>query len=255
MLRSVMGADATATELLLALVLVMSRTNMIAHSELKLTAVQTKEFHKLLRRYRKGEPLAYLLGRQPFYALDFEVNKHTLVPRPETEWLVEQAVQLLRKNPGIHSVVDVGTGSGCIIISVWNSLTVPQRARLKWFATDISQAALNMAKGNAQRLKTNTIKFVKDDLIKKTGAHLVGSTLILANLPYLPQKDYQNASVSVRKFEPKSALEAGIDGLRYYRQLILQMKKLPTQSWQSLWEIDPCHSKKLKGLLKKNFHS
>lgn len=240
-------------ELLLSYVLGKSRTYVIAHPEIKLTKNQQRKYHILLKRLKQGEPLAYLLKSQPFYGLDFFVDKHVLIPRPETEWLVERTLDILKRNKKIKTVIDIGTGSGCIIISLAKNISRPD---IKFLATDISKKALSVAKKNAKLHNVN-INFLHGDLLKPMlrayGLQLIAPVLIVANLPYLTADDYKNASVGVRKFEPKKALYAGQDGLKYYGEFIKQLKKFGLNKLYCVWEIDPCHSQKLKMLIKKTF--
>lgn len=246
-------------EFLLANIVKKDRTFLFTHPERRLVPTTVRKYRKLIARRARGEPLAYLTGAQPFYGLDFLVSHYVLIPRPETEWLVEQAHATLHEHPEIRTVIDLGTGSGAIAITFWKSLPPKQRRLLRWYATDISASALAVARLNAKRHQARTIRFLQGDLLKPfTGRRYADNlpptapTLLLANLPYLTTDDYRATATSGnKKCEPKIALEAGQDGLRYYRRLVAQISKTNPSVYYCLWEIDPCHSQTLQALIKK----
>ena len=248
-------------ELLFAALLRKDRSYLLAHGEDVVQPRHVQAYLRLLLRRERGEPLAYLTGVQPFYGLDFLVYQHVLIPRPETEWLVEQAHTALHEHPEIRTIIDLGTGSGAIIIALWKSLPFNQRRLLSWCATDVSAPALTVARLNAKRHKTRIVRFLQADLLKPfmdrrnaDSLPLIAPILLLANLPYLTTDDYRATAASgKKKFEPKIALEAGQDGLRYYRRLVAQIAKMHGLTFHCLWEIDPCHSKKLLTLVQKTF--
>jgi len=264
-------------EILLAHLLKKERPFIISHGEKKITKRTAQHFARLIQRKNRGEPLAYLLGQQPFYGLNFIVNRRVLIPRPESEWLVEKSIEILRQRRDINTIIDVGTGSGCIIISLLKNLTPARQRRMTAYATDISPAALTVAKRNAKTHNITKIKFLHGNLLKPTNYLPADAThqalqagklpmlrsatqgkqaasspvLLLANLPYLSTKDYNRAPLSVRRFEPEQALLAGHDGLKYYRALVKAMARHPQTTFYCLWEIDPHHAKQLAQLVKK----
>lgn len=208
-------------ELLLARALSCSKEDVYLRHSQAISSAQLKKFRSFILRRRAHEPVAYIIESKPFFSLDFRVKKGvTLIPRPDTEVLVEHALQILDKKDWTDAdIIDVGTGSGAIAVSIASN---KKDARIQ--ATDISPKALAIAKENA---KTHTvlsrISFSKSNLLpKKLGEkqHLV----ILANLPYVPKKEWQVLPKHIKKYEPKSALIAGEDGLDYYKALLKQLK-------------------------------
>ncbi len=225
--------DSLDLELLVAHELKKSREFVLAHPESTVTSKQESAISKLLRKRLRNEPLAYILGQKEFYGLDFKVTRDTLIPRPETELLVEQALQqisVIRNNP--LSIIDVGTGSGNIIISIAkNSGQLSMNNKnARYFAIDISEKALKVAKYNAKKHALTKIKFLRgnllDPLIRNLKLEIRNSKiLILANLPYLSREIYSAATPTVKNFEPKSALYSPKAGLAHYEKLLKQIKK------------------------------
>ncbi|HMQ01512.1 MAG TPA: peptide chain release factor N(5)-glutamine methyltransferase [Candidatus Doudnabacteria bacterium] len=216
-------------ELLLGHALKQSKEFLYLHPNAKLSALQAKRLNSFARRRRAGVPIAYLLGTKNFYGLSFKVNRSTLIPRPETEWLVEHAIKLLAKKIGTPQVLDIGTGSGCIAISIAKNYP-----KAKVFATDISEKALVVAKSNARAHRTQ-VKFTKQNLMtgdKKT------YDIIIANLPYVPTADYK-ANFANLKYEPKSALVDSISNFAIYKKLLIQVPARLKLGGILLLEIDP----------------
>jgi release factor glutamine methyltransferase len=198
-------------ELLLLHLLGKDKAWLMAHRDEELAANKAVTYTQLLERRRAGEPIQYITGETEFYGLPFRVTRDVLIPRPETEHLVEKTLALAAglREP---SIVDVGTGSGCIAVALANKL--PQ-ARIT--AIDLSAAALAAAKENAQRNRA-AIRFLQGDLLAPVaGEHF---DLVVSNPPYVPNADRASLSVEVRDFEPAMALFAGDDGLEVYRSLI-----------------------------------
>jgi release factor glutamine methyltransferase len=233
--------DPLDLELLIALAINKPREFILAHPEYQLMRNQELGIRNFVKRRMRGEPLAYILGQKEFYGLNFRANKSTLIPRPETELLVEEALNLLRsmlRNKLRNTtVVDVGTGSGNIIISIANALEnfKFQISNFKFFGLDISTNALKIARQNAKIHKVNKkIKFLTGNLLdplfkaNKLTKLKVNQLLIVANLPYLSKSIYGSAPKSVRKFEPRSALLSGKSGLAHYEKLFKQIKLLVT---------------------------
>ena len=233
-------------ELILAYVLKKSREFIIAHPEHKLTKSQITNSKLLIKKRLKGVPIAYLTGHKEFYGLNFKVNKNVLIPRPETELMVDETLKITN---GKTIIADIGTGSGCIIITLAGLIK-----NCKLFGIDISEKALAVAKQNAKLNNAyKKIKFLKGDLLEpilKNKKFVIGnsSLVILANLPYLTPTQIKN-SPSIKR-EPKLALAAGSDGLKYYRRLFKQIKMLHNISYV-LCEIDPSQTLKIKQLIKR----
>ena len=208
------GLDASV---LIAHVINQPRTWVMAHPELGLTAEQQKELDDSLARLERGESFPYVLGHWEFFGLDLEVTPDVLIPRPETELLVEKAIVWLQKSPVRRAIADVGTGSGAIAVSI--AVNVPGTRVL---AADISYKALEVAQKNAIKFDViNRIDFVQCDLLPShieslpTELHF---DLICANLPYIPTKTLHNLPIFGR--EPTLALDGGMDGLDPIRRLL-----------------------------------
>jgi release factor glutamine methyltransferase len=200
-------------ETLLLHLLRQNRAWLLTNLDAQASPESQSAFDKLIARRRSGEPIQYITGTAEFFGLPFAVSPHVLVPRPETEHLVEE-VALLASAFKRPTIADIGTGSGAIAIALAHSLP---DARI--FATDLSPDALSIARTNAaQNHVSDRISFFEGDLL----APLAGNTfsIIASNPPYIPLSDFQSLSVEVREFEPHAALFAGEDGLAIYRRLI-----------------------------------
>ena len=201
-------------ELLLMHQLRKQRAWLIAHPRKELSAEAQDQYEALVRRRLAGEPIQYIIGECEFYSLPFRVTPDVLIPRPETEHLVEKVSELvpLFRKPRI---VDVGTGSGAIAIALAHDWSPPAELT----AMDISEAALEVARWNAKRIGfADRIRFLEGDLL----APVVGERfdIVVSNPPYVPDTDRALIAVEVREYEPALALFAGEDGLDVYRRLI-----------------------------------
>jgi release factor glutamine methyltransferase len=203
-------------QLILAHVLDRPRTWILAHPETPLSAPQLASVEEAVSRLDAGEPLPYILGHWEFFGLDLNVTPDVLIPRPETELLVEKAIAWLQGSLERRTIADVGTGSGAIAISL--ALQFPD-ARI--LATDISAAALEVAKRNAKKFDVHhQIDFVECDLLpekSEIGNRKSEIDLLCANLPYIPTKTLHSLPIYGR--EPSLALDGGEDGLDIYRRL------------------------------------
>lgn len=204
------GLSSLDAQLLLARILDTTRTGLIAHDERQLSAVEEHRWHDALARRTDGEPLAYLLGEKEFAGLMLEVTSDVLVPRPETETLVDWAVELLvAMPPGQRSLVDLGTGSGAI------ALAVAARCRdARVTATDASPTALAVARRNAARHGAR-VEFVAGSWWQPLGDRTFD--LVLSNPPYIAAGDPHLAAL---RHEPAAALTPGGDGLGALRQIV-----------------------------------
>jgi release factor glutamine methyltransferase len=193
------------------------RTWVMAHSELKLTPDQQSQLEGSIARLEHGESFPYVLGHWEFFGLDLDITKDVLIPRPETELLVEKAIAWLQASPERRTVADIGTGSGAIAVTI--AMHVPE-ARI--LATDISHAALKVAKQNAEKFHVyHCIDFLQCDLLPQHIDSLSTEThfdLICANLPYIPTQTLRQLPIFGR--EPTLALDGGEDGLDLYRRLL-----------------------------------
>lgn len=255
------------SQILLGHLLKVSEEELLIHDDKPLEIHQYKTYQDLLERRLKHEPIAQIIGEKEFYGLRYKINKHVLIPRPETEMLVEQAIfetKHLEKKFGPHDYViaDIGTGSGNIIISIAKNLATHASHKKEnlphFYGVDVDEETLNLAQQNAELNDvSNHIYFVLGNLIQPIGKHI---DLLLANLPYLPKSDYLNSPLDVRLYEPELALVGGDDGLDLYRELLDQVKRhySPHQdpdhtSMTLLFEIDPSQPRALESALKERF--
>ena len=199
------------SELILSEILRISREKILVSSDKKLKNTHVLSFNKLLKRRLHSEPIAYILKRKEFFSKNFYVNKNTLIPRPDTELLVEKILKVYKKkNPYI---LDIGTGSGCIILSLLQNIE-----NSRGVAIDISKKALDLAKKNAQKMKLNKkCKFVHKPIEKIYGYKF---DLIVSNPPYIPVSQIKNLSKDIKQFEPRNALDGGNDGLDVIKKVI-----------------------------------
>jgi release factor glutamine methyltransferase len=247
-------------DILLSFAIKKDKVFLHTHPEEKISESAISRFKKLAKKRLSGEPIAYLLGRKEFYGNIFNVNKHVLVPRPETELIIEIVLPLLKNSQKNITVIDVGTGSGCIIITL-AKLTDGQdkKQKIKFFGTDISEKALVVARQNARRHKMGKkINFLQGNLLQPlfdssiNQKYLKNPQIIIANLPYLTSQQIKN-SPDIKK-EPRLSLFGGQDGLKYYRQMfkqISQIKKIYKSDYLVLSEIDPAQKNIFEKLIRK----
>lgn len=243
-------------EVLLSHALGRDRISLLSHSEDVVTPRTLKRYRDFLARAAKHEPIAYIIGAREFYGRDFFVGPGVLIPRPETELLVEYAID--RINTSLTSrkkiaVIDVGTGSGAIIESVFLSLesSVVQK-NISWFAVDSEIDTLRYARKNARHHQISAIQFMKSDLLTRVSKRLAGhdELFVLGNLPYLSNTIYRLAAPNVKRYEPKSALLSGRDGLDHYRRLMTELVAISRTGVKINFflEISPEQAKKLATL-------
>jgi len=200
-------------ELLLMRVLGRDRAWMLAYWRDEIDTGCSIPYHSAIERRRAGEPIQYITGEAEFYGLPFHVNRQVLIPRPETEHLVEKAIELAA-GFARPRIVDVGTGSGAIAVALARGL--PSSIVT---AIDLSPAALEVAKNNAARNDVAArIRFLEGDLLAPAAA--AQFDMVVSNPPYVPEADRAALAVEVRDYEPSQALFAGLDGLDVYRRLI-----------------------------------
>jgi release factor glutamine methyltransferase len=197
--------------LLLAHVLDRDRAWIAAHGNAPLTREQALAFDALARRRRDGEPVAYLTGRREFFGLDLEITPDVLIPRPETELLVELALTWLGQEASAR-VLDLGSGSGAVALAL-----ARQRPRSKFVGTDVSAAAVALARRNSERLGIANATFIESDWFASVPPERFA--LIVANPPYVAEEDPHLGRGDLR-FEPESALASGSDGLEAIRAIV-----------------------------------
>ncbi len=248
------------TELLLAFLLNKSREFLLTHPEVKISPKICQKFRLLESKRLNNWPIAYLTGVKEFYGFDFKVNPAVLTPRPETEKIVEDIVAIAKSSALKPIIIDIGTGSGAIIVSAAKELKRSAPAayrRAEFLAVDISGKALKIAEQNAHNHKlAGKIKFYRGNLItplRLDKRDLSGHELIIAaNLPYLTKAQIKK-SPSISR-EPILALDGGSDGLRYYRELFKQLSSLiKIGNIRIICEIDDSQAKKIKELTNKYF--
>jgi release factor glutamine methyltransferase len=210
-----------AAELLLMHALNRDRTFLYAHPEAQIDPAQLEKFDSQIKKRAAGTPTQYLTGHQEFWGMDFEVTPDVLIPRPETEHVIEVALSRIgesrRNNP--LRIADVGTGSGCIAVAL-----AKEFPNAEIFATDISSKALAVAKRNATRHNfANRITFTECNLLEGIPQQ-PQLNLIVSNPPYVARKDAPSLPTDVREHEPELALFAGEDGMEIYPRLIAQAK-------------------------------
>jgi len=207
-------------ELLLARSLNLRREGLYTHLHDELKEREKEALEKLIQRRISGEPLQYILGHQEFWSIDFKVDPRVLIPRPETELLVEQSLLILSENSlrGTPSVLEIGTGSGAIAIAL-----AKEAKNIFLVATDISRDALVLAKENAESAGVqHQIKFVNGDLFDPLcpSKERKPFDLILSNPPYIVRHEIGSLAKEVRDYEPTIALDGGEDGLESYRRIV-----------------------------------
>jgi release factor glutamine methyltransferase len=276
-------------DLLLEFVLKKTRENLLTHPEVKIPLRQLIKLKYFLRQLQKNKPINYIIGRKEFYGLDFKINSHTLIPRPETEQMIDLTKKIIINSLQNNSqtkftFIDLGTGSGNIIITLAKYI---QRAY--FYASDISRKALAVAKINTQYHQVN-IKFTEGNLLepfkkllttRKTTPIISGCCgnvsahcsklspadvkkkvlIITANLPYLSTKIYNSTAQNIKDYEPIEALVSGKDGLNHYRHLLNQLntlcknKKFSFSKVYLLLEISPEQKTKIAQEIEQIFPS
>jgi release factor glutamine methyltransferase len=229
-----------STKILLSFVTGIPKIEFITHPHAEISTTMTEWFKDLVQRRASGEPIAYLIGEKEFYGLTFKVSEHVLIPRPETEILIEWFGQ--RFGDQRLAVCDVGTGSGAIAVALKKNFPC-----LDVTAVDVSSQALEMARENIKSHEVN-IQTLESNLLEQvTGPFDV----IVANLPYVPEDDIANLSQEVQN-EPKLALASGKDGLDHYRNLIPQLKGKLKQGGSVFFEYGIGQTQRLISLLQEH---
>lgn len=202
----------------------------------------------VLKRRIKGEPIQYILGKADFMGLEFDVTPDVLIPRPETELLVETAVRSLTPNSKLRTIniLDIGTGSGCIAVTLAKSIK-----KVLVYATDFSQGALAVAVKNAKKLEVdNKIKFIHSDLFSNPQLRTASYDLIISNPPYIPSSQIKKLQRELQ-FEPRASLDGGRDGLKLIKKIIKQSQEFLNANGLLIMEIGFGQAKAVKNLFSK----
>ena len=231
------------SEILLSKVLKKEREKIIINQHERVSSKEMLEFSDLIKRRSLNEPIAYIIKEKEFWSKKFFVNNHTLIPRPETELMVEKLSQIF-KNKSI-SILDIGTGSGCILISLLSELK-----HSKGLGIDISIKALHVAKKNA--LKHNIINNVI--FLRRSFTHIYNKKfdLIVSNPPYIKRKDIKNLDADVKRYEPLLALDGGNDGLDVIKKVIYKANYILKIKGMLALEIGNEQYRKVSKILNKN---
>ena len=235
------------TEILLAEVLGSSREYIILNNHKNLDKIKLDHFKKLVKERANRKPIAYLLNKKDFWDSEFYVNKNTLIPRPDTEIVIEEILRLTKYKTKLN-ILDIGVGSGCILLSIL-------RERKDFYGTgiDISKKSLEISKINARNLNVEQrIKFYKSDIDNFSKGKY---DLIISNPPYIKSCDLKYLEKDVINFEPKLALDGGLDGLSVIRKVINKSSELIKRNGKFILEIGFNQKNKVIKLLnKKGFY-
>ena len=222
-----------------------SREYFLLNEKNKFTKKEFKKFNKLLKQRNNRQPLAQIINKKEFWKKNLYIDGNVLIPRPESEHLVEETINLI-KDEANYSILDIGCGSGCLIISI-----LLERIKCRGTALDVSKKAIKVSKINAKMQHIeNRIKFIHSDIDKL----IVGKyDLIVTNPPYISKHKIKYLDDEVRIFEPKLALDGGIDGLSKIKNIILKSSKLIKRGGKLIIEIGFDQKFKVQEMLKKNF--
>ena len=222
-----------------------SREHFLLNEKSKFTKKEFNKFNKLLKQRNNRQPLAQIINKKEFWKKNLYIDGNVLIPRPESEHLVEETINLI-KDEANYSILDIGCGSGCLIISI-----LLERIKCRGTALDVSKKAIKVSKINAKMQHIqNRIKFIHSDIDKV----IVGKyDLIVTNPPYINKHKIKYLDEEVRIFEPKLALDGGIDGLSKIKDIILKSSKLIKRGGKLIIEIGFDQKLKVQEILKKNF--
>tara|TARA_Y100001970_G_scaffold287177_1_gene411177 strand:+ start:7912 stop:8754 length:843 start_codon:yes stop_codon:yes gene_type:complete len=232
------------SEILLGKVIKKNREYLILNSQTELPKVKTKLFKSLVERRKKGEPISYIVEKKEFWKKDFFVNKNVLIPRPDSEILVEEVLKTFDNNSK-KNILDIGTGSGCLILSLLN-----ERRNFFGTAIDISKNALNVASFNAKvHQLSNRVKFYYSDVDK----FLLGKyDIIISNPPYIKKSKIKYLDRCIASYEPRIALDGGHDGYSKIKKVITGASKLIKKNGKLFLEIGFDQRNFVVNILKKN---
>jgi len=231
-------------ELLMANVLKKSREHIVLNLDKDIDKIDYDNFQTMVHQRSEGKPIAYLINKKSFWKYEFYVNEHVLIPRPDTEIIIEQVLKIYQNKKKIN-FLDIGFGSGCILLSI-----LKEQENFKGTGIDVSNYALKVCEINAFKLGVkNRLKLYNSNIDKfKLGKY----DLIISNPPYIKNLNLKYLEKDVRKFEPKLALDGGLDGVSEIRKVIKKSSELIKNGGKLILEIAYDQTQEVKKLLKKN---
>jgi len=231
------------TEILMAKALDQDRKYIILNNDINLKEENLKYFEKLIKQRASRKPIAYLVNKKFFWNSEFYVTNDTLIPRPDTELIIEQILELT-KNKNKMSILDIGVGSGCILLTI-----LKEKKNFYGTGIDVSKKCINISKINAKNLKVEArTKFYKTDVDKFVQGKY---DLIVSNPPYINKHNIKYLEKDVVNFEPKLALDGGLDGLSEIRKVIKKSSELIKKNGKFILEIGFDQKNRVKEILKK----
>ena len=231
------------SELILSNILKTTREKLIIHPKKNINKISENKFNNDIKKRKLKKPIAYIIGYKEFWKQKYVTNPSVLIPRPETELIIEKVLKIFKKNEN-KNVLDIGTGSGCIILSI-----LSERKKFKGIGIDTSKHAINVAKINAKMQQFgNRIRFINTDIDNFFSCKY---DLIVSNPPYIKKSKLSSLIEDIRNFEPKLALDGGPDGFSTILKVIVKSSKLLKKKGMLFIEIDNTQVIKTKEMLKK----
>ena len=219
-----------------------NREFILLNLDKKMNENSLNHFQKLIKERSKGRPIAYLIGKKDFWKYEFDVNENVLIPRPDTEVIVEQVLKIFKSKNNIN-ILEIGVGSGCILLSI-----LKEKKYFLGTGIDISKECLKISEINANKLRVKSrVKFIKSDIDNFTNGKY---DLIISNPPYIKKLDLKYLDKDVINFEPKLALNGGLEGLSEIRKVINRSSELMKKKGKLILEIAFDQKQEVKKLLR-----
>ena len=232
------------SEILMSHVTQKSRVDIILNLNTNLSNKDIILFENLIKQRSKRKPIAYLIGKKEFWKYEFNITKDVLIPRPDTEIIIDQTLKLTKNKSGLK-ILDIGIGSGCILLSI-----LKERKNFYGTGIDICKKTLNICKVNLNKLDLfNRVKLFKSDIDNFNHGKY---DLIISNPPYIKKFDLKCLERDVYDYEPKLALNGGLDGLKYTKKLIVNSSKFIKKNGILVLEISFDQTEKVKKILREN---